>query len=44
MEYLITFIFCFVIVYLVYSTVVIFRKKGFEKFKTSKQLKFFEIA
>lgn len=44
MEYLITFIFCFVVVYLVYSTVVVFRKKGFEKFKTSKQLQFFETA
>lgn len=44
MEYLITFIFCFAIVYLVYSVVVIWRKKGFEKFKTSKQLLFFETA
>ena len=44
MDYLITFIFCFVVVYLVYSIVVIYRKKGFEKFKTSKQLLFFEKA
>ncbi len=42
MEYLLTFIICFIIVYLVYSTVVVYRKKGFEKFKTSKQLMFFE--
>ena len=44
MKFLITFIFCFVIVYFVYSMVVIYRKKGFEKFKTSKQLMFFEKA
>lgn len=44
MDYLFTFIFCFVLVYLIYSTVVILRKKGFEKFKTSKQLIFFEKA
>lgn len=44
MEYLLTFVFCFVIVYLVYSLIVILRKKGFEKFKTSKQLIFFETA
>ena len=44
MNYLITFIFCFVVVYLCYSLVVIYRKKGFEKFKTSKQLMYFEKA
>ena len=44
MEYLITFIFCFVIVYLVYSIFVVYRKKGFEKFKSSKQVIFFEKA
>ena len=44
MEYLITFIFCFTIVYLIYSIVVVYRKKGFEKFKASKQLLFFETA
>ena len=44
MEYLITFIFCFIVVYLFYSLVLIFRKKGFEKFKTSKQLIYFKQA
>ena len=44
MDYLFTFIFCFTIVYLIYAIVVILRKKGFEKFKTSKQLIFFEKA
>ena len=44
MRYLFTFIFCFVLVFLVYSMFVIYRKKGFEKFKTSNQLKFFEKA
>ncbi len=44
MEYLITFIFCFIIVFLVYSLFIIFRKKGFEKFKKGKQLIFFEKA
>ena len=44
MKYLITFIFCFAVVYLLYSIIVIWRKKGFEKFKTSKQLIFFKMA
>lgn len=44
MEYLITFLFCFIVVYLCYSLVVIYRKKGFQKFKTSKQLMYFEKA
>lgn len=44
MNYLLTFISCFIIVYLVYSAVVIYRKKGFEKFKTSRQLIFFKEA
>lgn len=44
MEYLFTFLFCFIVVYLVYSIVVIYRKKGFEKFKTSKQLSYFKEA
>lgn len=44
MEYLITFIFCFIVIYLLYSIVVVWRKKGFEKFKTSKQLLFFKMA
>ena len=44
MEYLITFIVCFLIIFLLYAAIVIWRKKGFEKFKTSKQLIFFEKA
>ena len=44
MNYLITFLFCFVVVYLCYSLVVIYRKKGFKKFKTSKQLEYFQKA
>ena len=44
MTYLITFLFCFIIIYLCYSIAVIYRKKGFEKFKTSKQLTYFEKA
>ena len=44
MDYLLTFIICFIIIYLVYSIFVIYRKKGFEKFKSSKQVIFFEKA
>ena len=44
MKYIYTFIFCFVVIYLVYSVFVIYRKKGFEKFKKSKQISFFEKA
>lgn len=44
MDYLLTFIICFIIIYLVYSIFVIYRKKGFEKFKSSKQIIFFEKA
>ena len=44
MEYLITFIVCFLIIFLLYAAIVIWRKKGFEKFKTSKQIIFFEKA
>ncbi len=44
MKYLLTFLFCFLFVYLFYFFIVIFRKKGFEKFKTSKQLDFFKQA
>lgn len=44
MTYLLTFIFAFLIVYLVYTLVVIHRKKGFEKFKTSKQVEYFKEA
>ena len=44
MNYLLTFIICFIIIYLVYSIFVIYRKKGFEKFKNSKQVIFFEKA
>lgn len=44
MNYLLTFIICFIIIYLIYSIFVIYRKKGFEKFKNSKQVIFFEKA
>ena len=44
MEYLFTFLFCFITVYLVYSLVVVYRKKGFNKFKNSKQMLYFEKA
>ena len=44
MDYLFTFIFCFTIIFLIYTTIVIWRKKGFEKFKISKQVIFFEKA
>ena len=44
MEYLFTFLFCFITVYLVYSLVVVYRKKGFNKFKNSKLMLYFEKA
>ena len=44
MDYLFTFIFCFTIIFLIYTSIVIWRKKGFEKFKISKQVIFFEKA
>ena len=43
MEYLFTFIFCFLIIYLLYLVVIVLRKKGLKKFKTSKQLEYFKI-
>ena len=42
MNHLLTFIFCFTIIYLLYFIVVINRKKGIEKFKEGKQLEFFK--
>ena len=43
MNYIFTFIFCFLVIYLLYLFVIILRKKGLEKFKTSKQLEYFKI-
>ncbi len=43
MNHLSVFIFCFLIIYLLYLFVIILRKKGLEKFKTSKQLEYFKI-
>lgn len=44
MEYLLVFLFCFIVVYLVYYLVVVYRKKGLEAFKNGKQLLFFKNA
>ncbi len=44
MEYLLIFIFCFLIIYLVYFVIIVNRKKGLEKFKEGKQLNFFKKA
>lgn len=44
MKYLFTFLFCFTVVYLFYTLIIVVRKKGFEKFKTSKQLDYFRQA
>ncbi len=44
MEYLSTFIFCFLTIYLAYFMVIVNRKKGLEKFKEGRQLKFFKKA
>ena len=43
MLYILTFIFCFLIIYLLYLFIIVLRKKGLEKFKTSKQLDYFKI-
>ena len=39
-----TFLFCFIVWNILYSAIVIYRKKGLEKFKTSKQLLYFKMA
>ena len=44
MEFLLVFVFCFVVVYLVYYSVIVFRKKGLEAFKKGKQVLFFKNA
>lgn len=44
MDYLLTFIFCYIIVFLVYYLVVVQRKKGLEAFKKGKQVEFFKNA
>ena len=44
MECLLVFVFCFVVVYLVYYSVIVFRKKGLEAFKKGKQALFFKNA
>ncbi len=43
MEYIFTFVFCFLVIYLLYLLIIVLRKKGLEKFKTSKQLDYFKI-
>lgn len=44
MEYFYTFIFCFIVVYLVYYFIVVSRKKGIEAFKSGKQVMYFKNA
>jgi len=44
MNYIFTFLFCFIVWNILYSAIVIYRKKGLEKFKTSKQLLYFKMA
>lgn len=44
MEYLITFVTCFIVIYLIYFFVIINRKKGLESFKKGKQLDFFKTV
>lgn len=44
MTHVFVFLFCFIISYLVYRLVIIQRKKGFEKFKESKQLQYFKTV
>lgn len=44
MEFLLVFVFCFVVVYLVYYSVIVFRKKGLEAFKKGRQVLFFKNA
>lgn len=43
MDYLIVFFSCFLVIYLLYLLFIVLRKKGLEKFKTSKQLEYFKI-
>lgn len=43
MFYIVTFVFCFLVIYLLYLGIIVLRKKGLEKFKTSKQLEYFKI-
>ena len=42
MEHILTFIICFLIIYLVYLLIVVKREKGIEKFKEGKQLEYFK--
>lgn len=44
MEFLLVFVFCFIVVYLVYYSVIVLRKKGLEAFKKGKQVLFFKNA
>ena len=44
MKYLSTFIFCFIVIYLIYFVVIINRKKGLESLKKGKQVEFFKKA
>lgn len=43
MEYILVFMFCFLVIYLLYLFIIVLRKKGLEKFKTSKQLEYFKL-
>ncbi len=42
MNYALTFIICFVIIYIVYFLIVVNRKKGLQKFKEGTQAEFFK--
>ncbi len=44
MEYLYTFIFCFIVIYIVYFIVIVNRKKGLESLKKGKQIEYFKKA
>lgn len=44
MNYLYTFIICFLIIYLTYFLIVVNRKKGIDKFKKGRQVEFFKQA
>ena len=41
--HILTFLFGFLIIYLLYLFIIVLRKKGLNKFKTSKQLEYFQI-
>lgn len=43
MEYLLNFLFCFLIIYSIYLFLIVLRKKGLQKFIKSKQLEYFKI-